>query len=94
MRLSSGERWAEEVIEQAHQQLAISLSAAYNLLDLEVAVLGGGAVLDVFPNLDRLQQLLEELVYPEIRPITLKKSSLGSEAMLVGAALLAFDTGQ
>lgn len=85
------ERWAEEVIEQAHQQLAISLSAAYNLLDLEVAVLGGGAVSDVFPNLDRLQPLLEKLVYPEIRPITLKKSLLGSEAMLIGAALLAFD---
>lgn len=85
------EKWAEEAVEEAHQQLAFSLSAAYNLLDLEVTVLGGGAVSDVFPNLERLQQLLEELVYPEIRPIVLRKSWLGSDAVLLGAALLALN---
>ncbi len=84
-------KWAREVVAEAHQQLAFSLSAAFNLLDLETTILGGGAVSDVFPDLEQLQSRLEELVYPEIRPIVLRKSRLGAEAMLLGAGLLALD---
>ncbi len=85
------EPWAVSAIEEIHIQLGMAISAAYNLLDLECTILGGGAVSDIYPNLDRLYQLLEELVYPQTRPIVLRKGALGADAIITGAALLAFD---
>jgi hypothetical protein len=38
-----------------------------------------------------LYRRLDELVYPEIRPIILRRSSLGADAVLIGAGLLAME---
>ena len=86
-----GESWAKAAIEQATTRLAFAMSQAYNLLDIECVVLGGGAVSNTFPNLDRLVELLEVMVYPEIRPIILRKGKFGSNAQLIGATLAAFE---
>jgi glucokinase len=85
------ESWAVSAIEEAHVHLGMAISAAYNLLDLECTILGGGAVSEIYPNLDRLCQILEELVYPQTRPIVLRRGALGADAIITGAALLAFD---
>ena len=87
----AGAAWAVAAVDEALHRLAFALSAAYNLLDIECVVLGGGAVTDRFPDLDRLAALVEPLVYPGIRPIVLRRGALGSNAVLTGAALLALE---
>lgn len=86
----ANERWAREVVAEATARLAFAISAAYNLLDIECTVIGGGATSDVFPDFAQLHRDLEALVYPSIRPIVLKRAALGLDDMLTGAALLAF----
>jgi predicted NBD/HSP70 family sugar kinase len=85
------EPWAVQIVDAAMDQLALSLSHAYNLLDLETVVLGGGVITGNFPDLDDLMQRVEPLVYPQIRPITIRRGLLADRAVLTGAALLAFD---
>jgi glucokinase len=86
-----GETWAAVVVDQMYETLALSISHALNLLDIECVVLGGGVVQSDFPDLAILRQRLEPLVYPEIRPILLRRAALGSDAVLTGAAFLALD---
>lgn len=88
----TGEQWARDVITQALKQLAFALSSYYNLLDIECTVFGGGAVSGSFPDFEHFRALLEPLVYPEIRPIVLRRAALGDKAVLTGAALLAFES--
>jgi glucokinase len=87
----AGAPWAEAAVDEALHRLAFAMSAAYNLLDIECVVLGGGAVTEGFPVLDRLAALVEPLVYPEIRPIALRRGALGGNAAITGAALLALE---
>ena len=87
-----GEAWAAAVIDKMYDALALSISHALNLLDIECVVLGGGVVQSGFPDLAVLQQRLEPLVYPEIRPILLRRAALSRDAVLTGAALLALDS--
>lgn len=84
-----GEAWAAAAVDQMYDTLALSISHALNLLDIGCVVLGGGVVQADFPDLAALQQRLELLVYPQIRPILLRRAALGQDAVLVGAALLA-----
>lgn len=87
----AGAAWAVTAVDEALRRLAFALSAAYNLLDIECVVFGGGAVTERFPDLDRLAALVEPLVYPEIRPIALRRGALGGNAAITGAALLALE---
>lgn len=89
--LRRGEKWVERVIDSMYNALALGISHAINLLDIECIVLGGGVVQADFPDLDVLYRRLDELVYPEIRPIILRRSSLGADAVLIGAGLLAIE---
>lgn len=83
------ERWAAEAIETMYQTLALAVSHAFNLLDITCVIFGGGVIQADFPDLVDLQQRLETLVYPEIRPIILRRAALQKDAVLTGAALLA-----
>jgi glucokinase len=85
------ERWAAEAVETMHQTLALAVSHAFNLLDIACVIFGGGVIQPDFPDLADLQQRLETLVYPEIRPIILRRAALQKDAVLTGAALLAQD---
>lgn len=87
---SQGVPWAEESLALSTKLLAVSLSHAYTLLDLEYVVLGGGAVSDLWPDLPQLTEEIEKRVYPEVRPIRLARSKFGSSANIVGAAYNAF----
>jgi glucokinase len=88
---AANEPWARAVVEDALARLAFALSGAYNLLDIECVVFGGGAVSDHFPDLKHLRRLLEPLVYPQIAPLILRRAALGGWSVLTGAALLAID---
>lgn len=85
------ERWATEIVDKMVETLALAVSHALNLLDIECVILGGGVIQTDFPDLADLQRRLELLVYPEIRPITLRRAALQKDAVLTGAALLALD---
>lgn len=86
-----GEAWATPVIDEMYGTLALGISHALNLLDIECVVLGGGVVQADFPDLSILHQRLEPLVYPEIRPLLLRLAALNKDGVLTGAALLALD---
>jgi len=83
--------WAVHVMDKMLDALALAISHALNLLDIECVVLGGGVVQQDFPDLTLLQQRIEALVYPEIRPILLRRAALEGNAVLTGAALLALN---
>lgn len=85
-----GEAWAKKVIEEATTALAFSLSQAYTLFDMEGIVLGGGVVSEIYPNLEQLTVLLEQMVYPQVRPIILRRAKLKTDSQLFGAAYFAF----
>ncbi|NLJ48116.1 MAG: ROK family protein [Candidatus Atribacteria bacterium] len=86
-----GEEWAKQVIKEASDKLALAISQAYTLFDIECVILGGGALSDIYPNLDYLAELLEQMVYPKVRPIILRKGKYGGNSQLVGATLFALD---
>lgn len=85
------EPWAVEVVEKMYETLSLSVSHALNLLDIECVIFGGGVIQTDFPDLVALQERLEPLIYPEIRPIILRRATLQKDAVLTGAALLALD---
>ena len=86
-----GEVWANAVLQAANTQLAHAISHAYNLLDLECTIIGGGATSAVFPDFLQLHRDIELCAYPAVRPIRLKYAALGSDDVLTGAALRAFE---
>jgi len=88
---ASGSAQACKILDEATERLAFGLSSAYTLLDIETTILGGGVVSSCWPDLAALKEKVEKLVYPEIRPIDLRRSQLGSEAIIKGAALLGFE---
>jgi glucokinase len=85
----TGIPWAIDVLADASDLLARGLSYAFNTLDIESVVLGGGVVSDTWPDLVALQRLVEETTHPEIRPIIVRRAVTGPNAMLLGAALAA-----
>ena len=87
----AGTAWAVAAVEQWLDHVALALSSVYNLLDIDCTVLGGGVVGDNFPDLAALQERLLPLVYPQIRPVTLRRAALAEHSVLMGAAALAFD---
>ena len=90
--LRRGEDWAERVVESMYDALALGISHAMNLFDIECIVLGGGVVQADFPDMSALYRRLDRMVYPEIRPIMLRRASLGADAVLIGAGLLALES--
>lgn len=86
-----GAPWSIHVMDRMLDALALAISHTLNLLDIECVVLGGGVVQRDFLDLAILQQRVETLVYPEIRPILLRRTALEDNAVLTGAALLALN---
>jgi glucokinase len=87
-----GADWAATVANAWLGWMAPVLANALNLLDIETVVLGGGVVQADFPNMEELQRRVQELAYPQIRPLNLRRAALGGESVLAGAAQLAFET--
>lgn len=86
----AGDRFAERVVVQALQGLAVALAATINLLVPERVVVGGG----LGTSSPRLLGLLGELTYPMVVPYfrhkySLVASTLREDAVTQGAAILA-----
>ncbi len=85
----SGEGWAQSIVDETVDYLALVIAAISVVLDPEVIVLGGGvsrsADILVEPILNRLQGCLPA-------PVRLVVSNLGYRAAVMGAIMLVLDT--
>ncbi len=85
----SGEGWAQSIVDETVDYLALIIAAISVVLDPEVIVLGGGvsrsADILVEPILNRLQGCLPA-------PVRLVVSNLGYRAAVMGAIMLVLDT--
>jgi glucokinase len=77
------------VFQTAGEALGLALASIFNLLSLEVAVIGGGAA-GAFEFIEKhlFKILGEHLVTAQINEIKVLKGSLGTDAPLVGSAAL------
>ncbi len=84
-----GEAWAQSIVDETVDYLALVIAAISVVLDPEVIVLGGGvsrsADILVEPILSRLQGCLPA-------PVRLVVSDLGYRAAVMGAIMLVLDT--
>ena len=87
----SQEEFTPEERQERWTQFTIAVSHALNLLDLEGVVLSGGVFSHFDFRLEDLARTLQENVYPEIRPIAVRKGALGEHSQLVGAMLQAIE---
>lgn len=85
----NGEAWAQTIVDETVDYLALVIAAISVVLDPEVIVLGGGvsrsADILVEPILNRLQGCLPA-------PVRLVVSNLGYRAAVMGAIMLVLDT--
>ena len=85
----AGEAWAQEIIDETVDYLALVIAAISVVLDPQVIVLGGGvsrsADILVEPILCRLEGVLPA-------PVQLVVSTLGYRAAVMGAIILILDT--
>jgi N-acetylmannosamine-6-phosphate 2-epimerase/N-acetylmannosamine kinase len=82
----AGEIWAEEIIENSADRLAVALGSIQMAIDPDCFILGGGLGLAT-GYLDRVRRRLtsiDEIMRPELRP-----AALGAYAGLLGVADLA-----
>jgi len=82
------------VLERADEALALALAHALTLVNPAEVVIGGGAAMGAWPDLGRIADRVERLVHPQVRPIRLRRSTLGGAANLLGAGLLFSDGGE
>lgn len=83
--------WAQNALSLSTEYLALSISHVYTILDIECVVLSGGAVSNLWPDLEELTKLVEKFLFPEVRPIRLYRSKFGDKSNIVGAAYNAFN---
>ena len=64
---AQGEPWAQEVVDTAHEALAVALSHALTVVDCGTVVIGGGAVSGRWPDPAHLRERVAKLVHPQVR---------------------------
>ena len=83
-----------EVLDQAARDIGYAAANTVTLLSLPCVVLGGGLVEAIDASwIDRVREAFREVVFPQtLRDIEIRASTLGDDAGVIGAALLARDT--
>ncbi len=80
---------ADEVLAEAGRRLGMALSPVVGMLDLNDIVIGGPTALMDGPLLAAAQQVVTERTHSDFRgEVRLRLSSLGDDAVLLGAAAL------
>jgi predicted NBD/HSP70 family sugar kinase len=88
-RIESDPDGREETLAEAGRRLGMALSPIIGMLDLVDVVVGGPAELVAGPFLEAAQDLVRERIGIESRrPVQLRQSTLGDDAVLLGAAAL------
>ncbi|RWH78067.1 ROK family protein [Mesorhizobium sp.] len=86
---SNGDPRAVEIIDAVHFHIGLALSHAVNLLDLDMIVIGGGVAGSLDITKLAKEVLAHVITLPEHTPAVVR-TTLRSEAALIGAGLLAF----
>ena len=82
-----------EALNQAARDIGYAAANAVTLLSLPCVVLGGGLVEAIDPQwVDRVREAFMQVVFPEsLKECQIRSSTLGDDAGVIGAALLARD---
>jgi glucokinase len=85
----AGHARASEIVDAAHGHIGLALSHAVNLLDLDMIVIGGGVAEGLDTTRLGREVTAHAITLPEHTPPVVR-TSLHSEAALIGAGLLVF----
>jgi glucokinase len=88
---SAGNTPALQIVEAAHAYIGLALSHAVNLLDLDMIVIGGGVADSLDTARLEAEVAAHAITLPEHTP-SVVRTTLGLEAALIGAGLLAFSS--
>lgn len=84
-----GDALAREIMEEAGSLLGVALASALNILDLDVAVIGGGISASPQFVLDAVLESIRSRVLEAHRPhVKVLRAALGNTAGIIGAASL------
>jgi glucokinase len=89
--MREGDELAAGVVADAARLLGRTIAGFVSALDVEAVVVGGGVSELGDDFLSPLREALRAEVLPPLRGIAVLRAQLGSDAPLVGAAMLAFD---
>ncbi|WP_037357297.1 ROK family protein [Amycolatopsis orientalis] len=93
-RMRSGDSAATAVVTETGRLLGRVLAGFVTAIDADAVVLGGGAGLGLGePFVRAVAEALRSEVRPSGRPVEVRPALLGTEAPIVGAALLALEQG-
>jgi len=84
---SQGDENCQNILEEGENKLALTLSYAYTLLDYTYTIIGGGAVSQEWPKIDRLTKKTEKYLFSIVRNVSIQKGRLGAKGPILGAAI-------
>lgn len=87
----SGNKKAEEIMENAYEYLSSFLAILYGVLDPDIFVLGGSVALKIPGFIEEIEKRVKEKVYDSLKDnIQIVPAALGEDCGLMGAACLVF----
>ncbi|MPZ98976.1 MAG: ROK family protein [Dehalococcoidia bacterium] len=90
---AEGDAAAREIVESTVRHLANGLASLLAIFDPELVVLGGGVTQGLAPYWADLERLTRDVALPRYAGgVPLARTSLGGDAGLLGAAVLAFQS--
>lgn len=88
---NSGNKIAEEIINNSYEYLANFISTLYAVLDPEIFVMGGSVALKVDGFIEKVESLVKAKVYKSLADnIHIVRAKLGEDCGLIGGAFLVF----
>ncbi len=89
---AGGDSVAGEVVEEVIENIGIGLGSLLNSLEPEALVIGGGVVLGLAPQIDRIRDATLRHALPRYRDrgVPLSITTLGDDVSVLGAAFWAF----
>lgn len=81
----AGESWAQQVLDETAEYLALAIANLSTILNPELVVIGGGVASSAYPMLERIRERLQGVIPYAPR---LELSQLGREAAVMGAIML------
>lgn len=87
----SGNEAAQAIMKDAKTYLANFIAVIYALADPEIVILGGSVAIKIKGFVEEVEELVKSKVFENMKPlIKIRKSTLGEDSGLLGAAYLAF----
>lgn len=87
-RAGKGEKKAKTVFDDAARALAVGIATAIHAFDPDIVVVGGGMAKGPLLWSSAKRQIGAHLLYPKLKRIPVKRSTLWSDAGIMGAAAL------